>query len=293
MQNSTSMQEMVMSRLNELSPTLRRAAEFVASHPEEVATHTLRQVAKTADLEPPTFSRLARALGCEKYDHLREICRTELKRRNRVLADKANALLQLSSDRGPGEKSGIFYPQASSAIDNVRNLMETIDPDKLRLAAESLARAQTVLLLGTSSGGAIAKYFFCMARMAFENWRMSGSDGFLWSAEVANLGAEDAVFLISTQPYGDMVVRAAQVAKNAGADVIVITDSLNSPFGPLASHCFIIGTESPQFFPSHVAALVLVESLMGMVVRRGGKRAAEHINTMESTAYTLGEYWSG
>ena len=233
-----------------------------------------------------------RALGCEKYDDLREICRGELKRRNRVLADKADALLQLSSDRGPGEKSGIFYPQASSAIDNIRNLMETVDPDKLRSAAESLAHAQTVLLLGTSSGGAIAKYFVCMARMAFENWRISGLDGILWSVEVANLGAEDAVFLISTQPYGDMAVRAAQIAKDAGADVIVITDNLDSPFGPLASHCFIIGTESPQFFPSQVAALVLVESLMGMVVRRAGKQAAEHIEKIESTAHALGEYWT-
>ncbi len=292
MENSGSIQDVIVSHINELSPTLRRAAEFVAAHPEEVATRTLSHVAKTSDLEPPTFSRLARALGCEKYDDLREICRGELKRRNRVLADKADALLQLSSDRSPGQKSGIFYSQASSVIDNIRNLMETVDPDILRSAAEALAQARTVLVLGSSSGGASASYFLCMARMAFDNWRMSGSNGLSWSAEVANLGPEDAVFLISTQPYGNMVVRSAQAAKDAGAKVIVVTDSLNSPFGPLASHYFIIGTNSPQFFPSHVAAIVLVESLMGMVVRRCGKRAAEHIQEIEAMGHTLGEYWA-
>ncbi len=89
-----------------------------------------------------------------------------------------------------------------------------------------------------------------------------------------------------------MAVRGAQAARDAGADVIVITDSLDSPFGPLASHCFIIGAESPQFFPSHVAVVTLVECLMAMVVRRGGKRASEHIKEMEATAHALGEYWA-
>lgn len=280
-----------MARFDGLSPRLQAAAEFIAAHPEEVATRSLRHVARSANLTPPTLSRLARALDCETYEDLREICRGELKRRNRSLADKAEALLQLKSDTSPTAKSGVFIAQASAAIDNVQALIESVDLDRLRDAAERLANARHVVLAGTSSGLAVASYFACMARMGFENWRIAGADGSLWGPEISRLGPEDVMFVVSARPYAAAPVRAAEIARNAGAGLIAVTDGMQSPYAGLATHCFIVGTESPQFFPSHVAALVLIEGLMGMVVRRGGKRAAEHIQKAELKAHEIGEYW--
>lgn len=285
-------QDRIVKSFNGLSPKLRSAAEFVNSHPEEVATHTLREVAETAGLTPPTLSRLARALEFETYEELREVCRRELKRRNRLLAKKADALLQLSSGKNDGSKSGVFFLQARSAIENVQKLMDTVDEEKLQSAADMLAGARTVLLVGTASGGALANYLISMAGLAFENWRITGSGGVLWSAEISKLTAGDAVFVVSMRPYGNLTVRAAQAAREAGADLIAVTDGLASPFGSIASQCFVVGTESPQFFPSHIAAMVLVEGLMGMVVQRAGKRAPAQIEKLESTAFTIGEYWS-
>ncbi|MDA7947057.1 MAG: MurR/RpiR family transcriptional regulator [Hyphomicrobiaceae bacterium] len=280
-----------MSRFDGLSPQLRRAAEFVVEHPDEVATRTLRQVAKAADITPPTLSRLARALDCETYEDLREICRGELKRRNRILADKAEALLQISTESSPGAKSGVFVSQAGAAIENIQDLIEGIDLEKLRATAITLANARKVVLFGTSSGLAVAQYFACMARLGFDNWRVAGADGTLWSTSFSDVGPGDAVFLASIRPYGNLPVRAAKAARDAGADVIVITDDLASPYVSIASQCFIVGTESPQFFPSHVAALVLIEGLMGMVVRRGGKEVIRRIKASESLAHSIGEYW--
>lgn len=285
-------QDRIVKSFSGLSPKLRSAAEYINSHPEEVATHTLREVAETAGLTPPTLSRLARALGFDTYEELREVCRRELKRRHRILAEKADALVRLSSGKNDGGKSSVFLLQAHSVIENVQKLMETIDGEKLKSAADILARARTVLLVGTASGGALANYLISMARLAFDNWRISGAGGALWSAEISKLAAGDAVFVASNRPYGNLTVRAAQAAREAGADVIAVTDALDSPFGPIASQCFVVRTESPQFFPSHVAAMVLVEGLMGMVIQRAGKRAAAQIEKMESTAFAIGEYWN-
>lgn len=287
-------QDCIVKSFNTLSPKLRSAAEYINRHPEEVATHTLREVAEAAGLTPPTLSRLARALEFETYEELREVCRRELKRRHRILAEKADALLRLSSGKGKndGGKPGVFLLQARSAIENVQNLMDTIDEEKLKSAADILATARTVLLVGTGSGGALANYLISMARLAFGNWRITGSGGALWSAEVSKLAAGDAVFVVSNRPYGNLTVRAAQAAREAGANVIAVTDGLDSPFGSIASQCFVVRTESPQFFPSHIAAMVLIEGLMGMVVQRAGKRAAAQIEKTESTAFAIGEYWA-
>jgi DNA-binding MurR/RpiR family transcriptional regulator len=62
------MQQLISSKYSSLSPQLQRAARFVVENPEEVATRSLRQIAASIDMSPPTFSRLAGALGYKNYE---------------------------------------------------------------------------------------------------------------------------------------------------------------------------------------------------------------------------------
>ncbi len=291
MQTSTSIQSQVLPRLKGLSPKLRSAAEFVLAHPDEIATRTLRQVAKAADLTPPTFSRLARALDCETYDDLREICRGELKRRNQVLADKAQTLLDMASKKSPSDRSGVFFVQARSALDNIHGLMESVDLMKLEESAEDLAHARKVVLLGTTSALALVNYFSCMADMAFDHWQVAGANGAMWATQLSKLGASDVVFVVSLAPHGSLPVSAMQIARDAGAKIIAVTDNKEAPFIEVAHTCFIVDAQSPQFFPSHVVPLLLIEGLMGMIVRRVGQKAASSIRATEQTGHKLNEYW--
>ncbi len=292
MQTSTSIQSQVLPRLKGLSPKLRSAAEFVLAHPDEIATRTLRQVAKAADLTPPTFSRLARALDCETYDDLREICRGELKRRNQLLADKAQTLLDMSSKKSPADRSGVFFVQARCALDNIHGLMESIDLMKLEESAKALAHARKVLLLGTTSSLALVNYFSCMADMAFDNWQVAGTNGAMWATQLSKLRSSDVVFVVSLAPHGNLPVKAMQIAHDAGAKIIAVTDNKDAPFLEIAHTCFIVEAQSPQFFPSHVVPLLLIEGLMGMVVRRVGQKAASSIRSTEQVGHQLKEYWA-
>ena len=63
MLSDRSMQDQLSRKLGDLSPQLKRAAQFMLDNPDEVATQSLRHLARQADLPPPTFSRLARAVG--------------------------------------------------------------------------------------------------------------------------------------------------------------------------------------------------------------------------------------
>ena len=61
------LRDRVLPKLDSLSPKLRRAALYVVEHPEEVATRSLRRVARATEMSPPTFSRLAEELNFESY----------------------------------------------------------------------------------------------------------------------------------------------------------------------------------------------------------------------------------
>lgn len=57
--------------MDRLSPQLRRAARFLKRHPDLVAMHSLRDLAKRAEVGPATFVRLAQALRFSGYPELR------------------------------------------------------------------------------------------------------------------------------------------------------------------------------------------------------------------------------
>ncbi len=58
-----------------LSKQLKKSAGYVLDHPGNIATLSMRQVAARADVPPPTMNRLAKSLGFETYNAMRDISR--------------------------------------------------------------------------------------------------------------------------------------------------------------------------------------------------------------------------
>ena len=73
------LKKIIADHAADLSPQLRQAADFVAANPIEVSFRSMRSIAGRTGLAPPTFSRLARSLGFENYEGLREACRVAAK----------------------------------------------------------------------------------------------------------------------------------------------------------------------------------------------------------------------
>lgn len=290
MAEAQTIEERVKQRYAELSPSLRRAADLVMQQPFDVATRSLRQMASDSSVAPPTFSRLARALGYKNYAVMREQCRREASSRETSFAKKADALFAVDEEKSAG-RGAFMVAQARSSIANITSLVESMDLDRLADAADSLASARSVYLLGAMSGAAFMTYAAYVASITFDNWRMLDLSRSTNGSALLSLEPGDAILALSHHPYSRQTVNAVRIAHDAGARVIAITDSPASPLLANATHSFIVRVESPQFFPSHAATLVLLESLLGMVVRRQGKHVQARMAAVESLNRALGEYY--
>lgn len=278
----------ITARAEQLSPQLLRAARYVAEHPEEVATRSLRYLARVTALTPATFSRMSGALGYDNYEQLREACRAQIKRRQLSYASKVHALRDDESAH-PGEGRFIVR-HGAAAINNINTLLDDIDPAQLEGAAIRLAKARRVVLVGWMSSRAFVEYLGYMASMAFDSWRVLGSDAESLAASFADLDERDVVLAISKSPYARRSIEVAAFAQEHGVPVIGITDDLLSPLCPHCEMSFIVATETPQFFSSHVATLVLLESLVGMVVAKSGDAVEQRIAAVEAAGQAMGEY---
>ena len=279
----------IAARLPSLSPQLRHAAQYILDHPDDVAMHSLRAIARSAGVTPPTISRLARALDCENYEVLRERCRAETRRRRVSLSDKVAAM---QSDRDAKSSDTPFViNQARAAVGNIESMLSSLEVDALRLACDRLAAARSVTVIGTMSAAALVDYIGYMAGMALPEWHCVTDPGTAGAARLAGLGPEDAIIAITFDPYARRTVEITQHAARQKCFIVAVTDTASSPLCRVSDCSLLAATESPQFFPSHVAAMVLLESLMGMMIRRGGKTVADRVRTIEQTKKSLGENW--
>ncbi len=283
--------EAVSQRFSALSPTLQRAAEFVLDNPEEIATRSLRHIAREADMTPTTFSRLARAIGCDSYDAMRDMCRGEISRGRSRFAEKALRLVEANDAADGPTKEPFLIQQAAAAMTNIRDVLQTVDPAKLEKAARTLARARSVALVGAMSAAPLIDYAGYLATMAMPNWRSISYDRLESVSSAVSFGPGDAALLMTLAPYSARTVRLGEMLREQGVHMVVLTDDARAPVAEIADDAFFLATESPHFFPSHVAAMVVLESLLGIVVREAGASAQRRIADVERHAHELGEYW--
>ena len=275
----------------DLSPQLKRAAQFVMDHPEDVATRSLRQVAGKSGLTPPTFSRLARAIGFDEYEALRDSCRNHLEQTRLSLAQRAALMQDKIQPMEPGQTGDFALSHARAMVANIQALMDNLDQARLAAAVEKLVAAREVVLIGTASSKAMVEYLSHMANFVMPNWSVAGAGGKSTSAMLSQVGPEDAVIAVSVAPYLRRTVELVDFAERAGATTIVLTDDIRSPALKFSTFSFMAPTESPQFYPSHVAMLMLLEVMMGMAVRRLGREAQLRIESIEKANHAIGDYW--
>ena len=203
------------------------------------------------------------------------------------LARKAQALVDADD-----KNSGIAARQAAAAIHNTEALVATLDPRRIgRCGRYACAHARRVALIGEMSAMPVVEYAHYLANMSLTGWIVPGRGGAGLANDLADLGSDDACILFSIRPYAARAIAIAGSIGSRGVPLIALTDSRLSPVAAHARHCFCICTESPQFFPSHVAAVVFFEAIIGMIVRLRGKEAQERIAAVERQNHQLERYW--
>lgn len=270
-----------------LSGQLRNAADYVLQNPLDIASRSLRAIASECAVSPATFSRLARALGYATFDEMKEVARLSIGQQVLGMSERADLLRS-----GRASDKSILTRQSEACIDNIHAFVQRADDQKLKRVAAMLRCADRVVLFGALASTGMAEYMAYLAQFFAPNWSVAGRMGASVGAQMAQLEGGDVVFIVTMSPYAKHAISAAKLARAAGADVILVTDSLKCPGLPYATHSFVVPTDSPQFFSSYAVTLVLIETLIAMIVAASEAEATAAIRKIEAANHDLGEYWS-
>ena len=280
-------EEVVAAHYSGLSEKLREAADAVLANPVDVATRTLRAVSSSTGVAPATLSRLARALGFDSYEEMRELTRGAVERQLDGMGERVQRLRTDGNNQGP-----IFDRQAEACISNIAQMRELNPNDRIDAAVEMLLSARNVVLFGAFGASGSVEYLAYLTSYFSSNWMLAGRRGESVGAALAGIQSDDVVFVVTKAPYAKRAVLAVEIAREAGAQTIVITDDYACPALMHATVGFIVPSESPQFFSSYAATMVLIEAIVATLVARSGDDTLDRIRSVEAHNRRFGEFWS-
>jgi DNA-binding MurR/RpiR family transcriptional regulator len=279
-------QEAVVERLlavyNDLPGQLQISARYIIDHPHEVGLQSMRTLAVNADVHPNSFVRLARHIGFDGYDAMRERFRDFVRGGVGSSPDRVRWLQDMAKQGGSAE---ILGSMASACLDNTETMFEQQSIQDLDQAVDWMAASKRVFVLGLGLAYPLAYNFWYVARMGFDHFILTPRHGSQPSDDIIRMNQDDCLLAMTFQPYRRETLAAVRLAKARGAKTIGITDSNASALCRESDLGLVSPTHTPQFFHSNSAVTALLESLCALLVVRGGEQATEAIEAFNTARW--------
>jgi DNA-binding MurR/RpiR family transcriptional regulator len=289
--NGTNVSSHVLERLTEewdaLTPETQKAARYVLENPNDVGVSTVREIAEAANVKPNTFVRMARQVGFEGYEDFRAPFREAIRKGAVSFPDRARWLQDI---RKSGDLGGLYADMALGAIRNLEETFAGIDSDALKAAAEAIWASRQVFTLGVGVNNANARNFTYLASTGMVQFHAIPRPGSTPTDDLAWSDNRDVLIAMSMRPYRSEVVAAIEVAREQGLTIIGLSDSPASPIIRAADHGFVVAVDTPQFFPSSVSTIALLETLLSFVIAVASDEIVDRVKTFHRRRHQLGIY---
>ncbi|MBQ5661580.1 MAG: MurR/RpiR family transcriptional regulator [Clostridia bacterium] len=265
----------IRERMSSFSKGQRLIASYILEHYDKAAYLTAVRLGSVVGISESTVVRFANELGYDGYPafqhSLQEIIRNRLTSFQRI--EVTNNLI------GDGN---VLDKVLLSDADKIRRTLEEIDHASFERAVDRIVSAKQVYIIGVRSSSSLAGFLNYNFRMIFDNVKFvqttSGSEMF---EQIMQIGEGDVMIAISFPRYSKRIINAVEYAGSKRADVVALTDSVQSPIAEYADHLLIAQSDMASFVDSLVAPLSIINAMIVAVSRRKQEELTKRLQALE------------
>ncbi len=267
------LQRISSSRMD-LTPKARLIGDFILNNPRKVIFMTTRELSRAARVSEATVIRFVNQLGYKGYgdflQELRDIIDTEL-----TLIDRVG----LTDMKAP--ESERFRRVVYSEIDNLKQLHESLDIDKVNRAVELLRDSSAVYVVGSRLSYTFAYYLgWSLTKIRTKVHILRGSDS--TCIDFLTIAPEESLVVIfATTRYPNELIRLGKLAKRLGQTLLVITDGALCPLIPFADLSIIAPSRHIPLIGSPTTLSCLINLLVVELAARCGAELKLHQEKLE------------
>ncbi len=271
-----SIQDLIASVSERLTPTERRLARLVLEDPTLLAFGTVSDLAARAETSRPSVVRFAAKLGFEGFSDLQGWSQAELSRR---VASPSQRIR-----REPGS----VEPVRRAVEDAVQHVCEALNGERVRALAAPIVRAVHVWILSGETSMAGAHVLHSGLSMARSGVHLVTEHD--TGRDLSGAAAGDVAVVIDFARYRMNSITAAQTLAELGVEIVAITDGPLSPLASLTQTRCELRVPAAGPFDSSVPAVTAAELIVAEVVSQLGDAARERLDRLETLWQSTGTF---
>lgn len=273
-----------------LTKTSRRIGDFILDHETDACFMTSTELAQELEVSEASVIRFARALGFTGYmdfqKNLRKIQTEKLGRISSAVAVPYERLqASMASEGGDYIQEFLLNTQT-----NITSVVRNNPKESFDAAIDLLMGARRRYIVASRANTGVASYCNLLLRHQLTDVIPTWESSVNVIDHMCDIGKEDCVIIFSFPRYSEMDHQALQMAEDAGAKILVVTDRPSAPLAQYATVLLTVDVDTNTFFNSYVGVQLVMEILCAGLSRRVGGANAEKLQLIDRYIGTLGVY---
>ncbi|WP_153392819.1 MurR/RpiR family transcriptional regulator [Ornithinicoccus halotolerans] len=248
------------ARLGDRRPAAgaRRVLSAIATQPRQMSYASTSAAATAAEVNVATVVRTAQQLGFSGWPALRAEIRSPY-----LSGLSASEVL---SEHDEEAEQGPAWSTLRRDLHNLQDLARLLDEDQVERVARIIHGAPKTLVLGSGSFAAPGLQLSHLAQTIGHDVRLQRVGGTSLFNAVSLLGPHDCLVVFQLWRTPHEIRHAMQVAAAAGASVVLVSDQVRADLVEVADELVAMPSEGASMFPSLVAAITVVQSVIAALV---------------------------
>ena len=268
-----------LSILQEKEPTFskgqKRIARYITDSYDKAAFMTANRLGKTVGVSESTVVRFAVDLGFDGYPSMQKAMRE-------MVLNRLTSVQRIEVANNRLGDQDVVSMVLHADMEKLRQTSETISREEFNTAVDAILKAKRVYILGVRSVAPLANFLGHYLNYMFNNVHViSGFSAGEMFEKIVSVNSEDVIIAFSFPRYSASTTKGARYCRSAGATVIGITDSKESPLSQCSDHILVAKSDMVSLVDSLVAPLSLVNALIVAIAAKREKELSQTFANLE------------
>jgi DNA-binding MurR/RpiR family transcriptional regulator len=273
-----------------LTKTSRLIGEYVLDHETDACFMTSTEIAAKLEVSEASVIRFARALGYSGYmEFQKNLRKSHTERLGRISSAVAVPYERLQASMASSDENYIQQFLMNTET-NITSVIKNNPQEAFDSAIALLLKARRKYIVASRANTGVASYLNLLLRHQLPDVIPTWESSVNVIDHMCDISSEDCVILFSFPRYSEMDRQALELAEDAGASIIVITDRPSAPLAAFATVLLTVDVDTNTFFNSYVGVQLVMEILMAGLSRQVGDATAEKLQRIDRYIGKLGVY---
>lgn len=265
----------IQSQYTRFSKGQKLIAQYILKNYDKVAFMTACKLGETVGVSESTVVRFSNALGYSGYPKLQDALQ-ELIKNKLTTVQRVDMIKEFNDD------SAILKKIVKSDIDNIKDTLDEIDEKAFEEASNRILKAKRIYIVGMRSSFTIAQYLGFYLGIILDSVHVIRTDMGDAFEQVVKINEDDVLIAVSFPRYSKKSYQIVSYAKEKGAHIVSLTDSLFAPVASFTDNLLLVKSNMASFVDSLVPALSIANALIVSVGMKEKEDIKQHFDDLEA-----------